>query len=331
MASSYGVKAFQKIQRLLDCFSTVDRSLTVSELAERSGLPNSTAHRLAQSLREIGLLDQDRNRREYRLGIKLFELGNTVLLNMDILDEANAFVQQLNELSGETVHLCVFDGGRMAYIDRVAGGRSGPNNSTVVMETSPCHCTGVGKAALAWQSDAVIERVFRLGLPAYTGNTITDPVALSRELEHIRGRGYALDLAEMELGLHCVAAPIRNVTGKVIAAISVSGPARRLPELRLHELSAEVVRHADLVSARLGWQSVDEAPHVRRGRPKSIRATAVLGPRVEALGAAPAGPRRPPRKALAGSSQDVSKSSSAKARGAGEGSAGAGTPPGRRR
>jgi DNA-binding IclR family transcriptional regulator len=301
MSSNYGVKAFQKIQLLLDCFSTVDRSLTVSELAERSGLPTSTAHRLAQSLREIGLLDQDRNRREYRLGIRLFELGNTVLLNMDILDEARAFVQMLTELSEETVHLCVFDGGRMAYIDRVAGGRSGPNNSTVVMETSPCHCTGVGKATLAWQSNTVIDRIARLGLAAYTGNTITDPALLARELERIRAQGYALDLAEMELGLHCVAAPIRNVTGKVIAAISVSGPARRLSQSRLHELAPEVVRHANLISARLGWRPPAQEKVTMVVARKTARLPAKvadsLGVRSVAAPSSPGSPKRAARSA----------------------------------
>jgi DNA-binding IclR family transcriptional regulator len=253
MTSDYGVKSFQKILTILECFSTVDRSLSVSELAERSGLPHSTTHRLVVSLRQIGLLDQDGTRSEYRLGLKLFELGNTVLINMDIHNEARAYVEMLGEEAGEGVHLCVFDGWRMSFVDRAVGGRSGNNNSTIVMEVSPCHCTGVGKAALAFQPEATVERIIRLGLPAYTRNTITDPQALREELAAIRGRGYALDLGEVETTIHCVAAPIRNASGKVIAAISVSGNARRLPDERLHELAPLVMKHAGLISARLGY------------------------------------------------------------------------------
>ena len=234
MTIDYGVKSFQKIITILECFSTVDRSLSVTELAERSGLPHSTTHRLVASLRQIGLLDQDGNRSEYRLGLKLLEFGNTVLINMDIHTEARAHVELLGREAGEDVHLCVFDGWRMSFVDRAAGGRSGTQNSTIVMEFSPCHCTGVGKAALAYQPETTIDRIIRLGLPAYTRNTITDPQDLRAELVAIRARGYSLDLGEVEANVHCVAAPIRNTSGKVIAAISVSGPAKRLPDDRLH-------------------------------------------------------------------------------------------------
>ena len=254
MAADYGVKSFQKILTILDCFSTVDRSLSVTEIVERSGLPRSTAHRLVLSLRQIGLLDQDGNRHEYRLGLKLFELGNTVLINMDLPKESRPFVELLAQAAGESVHLCVFDGWRMVFIDRQVGGRTGPNNSTIVMEASPCHCTGVGKAALAFQPDGIIDRIARLGLPAFTRNTITDPAALREELARIRARGYSLDIDEMDIGVRCVAAPIRNNTGKVIAAISVSGPDKRLSEQRLHELAPKVIEHAALISARLGYR-----------------------------------------------------------------------------
>jgi DNA-binding IclR family transcriptional regulator len=255
MASDYGVKSFQKIITILECFSTVDRSLSVSELAERSRLPHSTAHRLVVSLRQIGLLDQDGNRSEYRLGLKLFEFGNTVLVNMDIHNEARPCVEMLGHEAGEGVHLCVFDGWRMSFVDRAVGGRSGSNNSTIVMEVSPCHCTGVGKAALAFQPEATIERIIKLGLPAFTRNTITDPEALRNELAAIRERGYALDLGEVEATVRCVAAPIRNVSGKVIAAISVSGNAKRLSDERLRELAPLVIKHAGLISTRLGYNA----------------------------------------------------------------------------
>lgn len=254
MAVDYGVKSFQKILTILDCFSSVDRSLSVSEIVARSGLPRSTAHRLVLSLRDIGLLDQDGARHEYRLGLKLFELGSTVLFNMDIHKEARAIVELLSEVSGESVHLCVFDGWRMVFVDRQVGGRTGQNNSTIVMEASPCHCTGVGKAALAFQSEQVIERIIRLGLPAHTRNTITDPAALRAELAAIRARGYALDLDEHSIGVRCVAAPVRAGSGKVIAGISVSGGDRRLNEERLHGFAPRVMEHAALLSARLGYR-----------------------------------------------------------------------------
>jgi DNA-binding IclR family transcriptional regulator len=267
MASDYGVKSLQKIMTILECFSAVDKSLSVAQIVERSGLPRSTAHRLVLSLRQIGLLDQDGARNDYRLGLRLFEFGNAVLVNMDIQKEARTFVELLSRAADETVHLCVFDGWRMVFIDRQVGGRTGRNNATIVMETSPCYCSGVGKAALAFQPESVIDRIIRLGLPAYTRTTITDPTALRQELEKTRARGYSLDFGEMETGVRCVAAPIRNNTSKVIAAISVSGPDRRLPEERLHELAPMVIEHANLLSERLGYRP----PREKRER---TRATA---------------------------------------------------------
>jgi DNA-binding IclR family transcriptional regulator len=164
-------------------------------------------------------------------------------------------MELLSQAAGESVHLCVFDGWRMIFVDRQSGGRSGPNNSTIIMEASPCHSTGVGKAALAFQPEAVIERIIRLGLPAFTRNTITDPVRLREELALIRARGYSIDAGEMELNIRCVAAPIRNSTGRVMAAISVSGAERRMPDERIHELAPRVIEHAALISARLGFRT----------------------------------------------------------------------------
>jgi DNA-binding IclR family transcriptional regulator len=187
---------------------------------------------------------------------------------MDIQKEARTFIELLSRAADETVHLCVFDGWRMVFIDRQVGGRTGRNNSTIVMEASPCYCTGVGKAALAFQPEAVVERIIRLGLPAYTRNTITDPAALRQELETTRARGYSIDHGEMETGVRCVAAPIRNNTSKVIAAISVSGPDRRLPEERLHELAPMVIEHANLLSERLGYRPQRE----KRGRTRASAA-----------------------------------------------------------
>ena len=259
MKSNYGVKSFEKILKVLECFSTVDRDLSVSEIVERTDLPRSTAHRIILSLREIGFLDQDKTRNNYRLGFRLFEFGNTVLVNMDLPGVAHPVVEMLGQTTGESVHLCVFDGWRMAYVDRRAGGRTGPHNSTITMEVSPCHCTGVGKAALAHQPPNIVERIIRLGLNAYTRNTITEPDALRRELALIRERGFSIDAGEIELNVRCVAAPIRNYGGNVFASISVSGSDRRMPEDRLLALAPQVMEHARLISARLGYQPAEEA------------------------------------------------------------------------
>jgi DNA-binding IclR family transcriptional regulator len=136
------------------------------------------------------------------------------------------------------------------------------------MEASPAYCTAAGKAALAWQPDSVLNRLIRLGLPAYTPQTITDPAALRAELAAIRKRGYAVDDEELSPGIRCIGAPIRNMAGRVFASISVSGPARRLTRAKNQAMARLVIHHADAISARLGYRPAAETnpPAARRRR-----------------------------------------------------------------
>jgi DNA-binding IclR family transcriptional regulator len=261
------LKSVLKAFSVLDCFSTLDRKLSTSEIARRTGLPRGTAHRVMTTLREVGFVEQERERDQYRLGIKLFELGSVVLANMDLHREAKGFVEALTAISGEVVHLCVFDGMQSALINRTEPSRE-RTNTIVVMEASPAHCTGAGKAALAWQPDPVLNRLIRLGLRSYTPRTITDPAALREELAAIRKRGYSIDDEELSPGIRCVGAPIRNLSGRVFASISVSGPARRLTRAKNQAMGRLVVHYADAISARLGYRPEAETnpPLVRRRR-----------------------------------------------------------------
>jgi IclR family transcriptional regulator, KDG regulon repressor len=264
------LKSMFKMLDVLECFSAVDRELSVVEIARRTGLPRTTVHRIVDSLRALGLLEQEASRERYRLGLKLFELGNTALANLPLYREAPPYVDTLARLSGEDVHLCVFDGSQMVFVERAerdaGGGR--PHNTLTRMEATPCHSTGVGKAALAFQPEAAVERVVRLGLRPFTRNTIVDPAALRRELAAIRARGYAIDDCEHEPGLRCVAAPIRNAAGRVFAGISASGPSRRFPDERIAPLSELVVAHAEAISAKLGHRvEAGEARPSGRARP----------------------------------------------------------------
>lgn len=245
------LKSVLKALAALECFSVRERKLSTSEIARRTGLPRGTAHRVLTTLRQAGLLEQERDK--YRLGLKLFELGNVVLANMDLQREAKSFVEALTKVTGEAVHLCVFDGRQTTLVSRVESSRE-RTNRVVVVEASPAHCTSTGKAALAFQPEGVVARVIALGLRAYTPRTITDETLLWRELEEIRQRGYAIDDEEYSLGVRCVGAPIRNVSGRVFASISVSGPARRMTKAKVASTSRLVVQYADGISAQLGFR-----------------------------------------------------------------------------
>lgn len=247
-----GLKSLIKVVRLLDAFSTRNRSLSLTSLRAATGYPKSTVHRLLNAMRETGLLDQDEGRDRYRLGMKLFELGNTVLANMELHREARPFVDALTRQGGQAVHLAVFDGQRAVVIHR-ADASPEKYLAAHTIEQAPIHCTSVGKAILAFQPDAVVQKIVAAGLTRYTETTITDPARLRSVLATIREAGYALDEGEHQPGLRCIGAPIRDRSGKVIAGISLTGPAFRIPLGEVEGLAKLVVHHANAISTALGY------------------------------------------------------------------------------
>jgi DNA-binding IclR family transcriptional regulator len=246
------LKSLTKVARVMECFSTVRRSLSLSEICKLTGYPRSTTHRLVTAMKEVGFIEQDRGREDYRLGLRLFEFGNIVLANLDLHREGRPIVDALHRLTSQTVHLAVFDGFNAVVIQRTESPTESGIGASFV-ESSPTYCTSVGKAILAFQPGETVERVIAAGLRRYTETTITDPAALRAEMEAIRGRGYAIDEAEHQPGLRCVGAPIRNQKGAVFAAMSVSSPAWQLPQSEIGDLSSVVIYHANMISQLLGF------------------------------------------------------------------------------
>jgi DNA-binding IclR family transcriptional regulator len=248
------LKSMHKLIAVLDCFSRYDRTLSLGEIASRLDMPKTTVHRLVSSLREVKLLEQDRERDSYRLGIRLFELGSIVLANLDLHREARPLIDRLIAVSGEGVHLCVFDGTNMVIVEHREPDQSSVNWTTT-LSISPAYCTGVGKAALAYQEPWVVEKVIRMGLEPYTSATIVDPKALRSELIAIRKRGYAIDNGEHQPTVRCVAAPVYNSVGHVFAALSVTGPMSRLTPERIPNMADLVVGTARQLSRQLGFDA----------------------------------------------------------------------------
>lgn len=246
------LKSLTKVVRVLECFSTTHRSLSLAEICARTGYPRSTAHRLLAAMREVGFIEQERERDSYRLGLRLFEFGNIVLANLELHREGRAVVDALHRLTARAVHLAVFDGLRAVVIQRTEAQTDGGLANTL-FENSPAYCTSVGKAILAYQDPEIVQRVIDAGLQRFTETTITDPDTLIRELETTRARGYAIDESEHQPGLRCIGAPIRDQSGRVFAAVSVSAPAWQLPVSEIDDLKQVVIYHANLISQRLGY------------------------------------------------------------------------------
>lgn len=241
--------SYFKMMAVLECFSRSDRALTVLQISKRTELPRTTVHRLVSTLKTLGLLEQDRDRERYRLGLKLFELGNTVLANMDVQREAAESISTLSNKTGLSVHLGVFDGHGIIMVSRLD---SRGMNNVITLESAAAHCSATGKAVLAHQSEAVIRRVMNEGLPAFTAYTITDPDVLREELRKTLERGYSIDDREYEEWRRCVGAPIWNASGRVFAAISVTGDKARFDDKTIAEFASLVKQQARLISVRLG-------------------------------------------------------------------------------
>lgn len=251
--------------RVLKCFSLQEPRLSLSQIADRVGLARSTTHRILATLRDEGMLEQDGRRELYRLGLQVFEMGSVVLANMELHRDALPFIEELARETGETVHLGVFDGTQVVSIEKMDSPR-GLTTVVTIGKGAPAYCTGVGKALLAFQPEAVVDHVCRMGLTRHTAQTITDAAGLRRELAKVRALGYAVDDRELHPDVRCVAAPIRDHTGNVVASISISGPASRIQRSAIPSLAEKVRAVAAKLSVRLGYTVYENQRHVSSSR-----------------------------------------------------------------
>jgi DNA-binding IclR family transcriptional regulator len=251
-AASLGSQGVDRVADVLEAFLWLGPELGISELARGIGLPKATTHRLLASLRKREFVTHDAATRRYRLGMRLGELGAVAGASMTWLVEAKPELEALAHEAGETVHLAVLEDDQVLYVDKVESDRSLRMPSQVGRRL-PAHCTGVGKALIAFIPEVRLMAIIdRRGLPRFTAHTITDPVKLRAELEVVREVGYATDNEEIEDGLRCIAAPVRDQNGNVIAAISIAGPSSRLPDRVIAARAARVMAAADGITTRLG-------------------------------------------------------------------------------
>jgi DNA-binding IclR family transcriptional regulator len=239
--------------RLLKAFTDEDYELGASELAKRLALAKSTVFRLASTLVEERILEQNARDGRYRLGLVVFELGSLVRRKMDVSAEARPVLRALMEKTGETAHLAVLDHRSAIYTNRVES-RQAIRTAYGLGTRAPLHCTALGKALLAFQAKAFIEEVIDDGLPRRTERTISSAQALRQDLAATRARGYAIEDEESEIALRSIAAAVYDDTGRTVASIGISGPAHRLTRKALLAYAADLTAAADAISQRLGYQ-----------------------------------------------------------------------------
>ena len=240
--------------RLLKEFGKGDRELGVTELSRRLGIGKSTTHRLLHTLTTERLLDQDPETGAYRLALTIHELGSSVQASLEIHSAGSAVMDQLRNMTRETVQIAVLDGRHAVYIER----RESPQTVGLfgrVGRRLDAHSTSTGKVLLAnlpsHRLDTTLEG---WRLPKHTAYTITDQKTLRTQLAVVRNQGWAENVNESELGIASVAAPIRTGLGEVVAAISVAGPVQRLGEENVRRFIRPVTEAAAAISRRMGWR-----------------------------------------------------------------------------
>jgi IclR family transcriptional regulator, KDG regulon repressor len=256
----YTVKSLVKALRILETLADGGQdTYTLTEISRGLRLHVSTVHRLLVNLVREGFVEPDSATGGYRLGFRVLRMGLKVLDGVDFRRVADPFLRQLSQETEEAVHLAILHGDQAISIEKF--GNPQPVGLTAPLGgVLPPHCTGVGKALLAFQGDDIAKRIAELnGLRRFTPRTITTLSHLRKELARIREEGFSVDNEEAVEGLRCVAAPIFDHTGRVLAAFSVAGPSTRVTPARVPALSRQVREASRQISYRLGFNPTGPA------------------------------------------------------------------------
>jgi DNA-binding IclR family transcriptional regulator len=261
----------QSVDRTLDILEALAEmgEVGVAQLSSHVGLHASTVHRLLSTLISRGYVRQNTETGRYLLGLKLLDVARAVRDHLDIRMEALPILRTLMKKSGETANLGVRDRRHLVYIEQASSPGRLLRMFVQVGGRAHLHSTASGKILLAHLPESELQEL----LSGYTlypnaSRTIVDRSVLLAELDEVRRQGYATDYGEQEEGVNCIAGPVRNHTGRVVAAISISGPWIRISPERVPDLMPLVLEACDDLSAALGYKpeqrSSEQVPMVPR-------------------------------------------------------------------
>jgi DNA-binding IclR family transcriptional regulator len=226
-AEKGSIQVIERMMLLLDVLADTPEPASLKTLAQATGLHPSTAHRILAAMTSVSLVERQ-DTSTYALGIRLLELGNLVKARINIREIALPFMQRLHESIGEAINLGIRHDDEIIYAERTSSGRSLVRVVYLVGGRAPLHLTSVGKLFLAADSIAEVRAYAkRTDLPGKTTHSLTSLSALEKELDKVRRHDLAFDNEEAEIGLRCIAAPIRNDEGVIVAGLSVSAPTDR--------------------------------------------------------------------------------------------------------
>lgn len=252
----YNIRVLDRAIRLLSLLSD-GKPRTPIEISEGISLSSSTTFRILATLSYYNFIKRDEKSGEYGLGLACLELSRAYQGNNDLRRVALPDLEALRDDIKETVHLSILDKMEIVYLEKLSGLHAIGIMSSRVGGRSPAFCTGVGKTLLAYLNPEQVRAHFaQYGLPTYTETTITDLDDLMRELARIRLQGYAIDRGEHEHEVRCIAAPIFDIDGLPVAALSISGPSARMDPLQDNiEMIQKAKETAMKISRQLGYAS----------------------------------------------------------------------------
>ncbi|MBR5382674.1 MAG: IclR family transcriptional regulator [Clostridia bacterium] len=237
------VKSLKRAIAVLDCFSQKEPELGVTEIARKLDMQKSTIFNILTTFQESGILIKNPSNNKYQLGYKLLHLSYIINSGISIREDFLPFMKEIANATGEVCYFGLLDGLEVLYIDAVYP-MTQLQARNILGERAPLYCTGLGKAMLANLSEEQINEVLSGPMPPFTKCTITDPDVLRIELEEIRQNGFAVDNMEHEFGIRCVAVPVFGLSGKILGAVSVSGPSPRFDP-------PTIVRTAAIITEKL--------------------------------------------------------------------------------
>ena len=247
----HSIQSVDRAMTLLEAIAEAGGESTLTELSRRTSLNISTCHHLLSTLVQRGYVAKVPVRRSYALGARIHYLCNASL-QVDLPARAAPFIEQINERTGETVHLAVLQGDAMMKIAKRESRHPVRVDTGTLGKSDAPHATATGKAMLAWLPEDDMRRVLSSGLPRFTPKTITEWPALIEALRHVRRNGYAMDDEEYQPGVICIGAPIRDHNGAVVGAISASTPTMRANDDHLTLVREQITAAVRALSAELG-------------------------------------------------------------------------------
>lgn len=250
-----GVQSVERALDLLEVFPRFGREIGLTAIASQAGVNKATAYRLLTTLERRGYIERAPDGRKYRLGVRLFELGAYYQSQIDVRRMALPYLTSMVEQTGEAAFLCVRDGDEALCIERVEAAHEVNIFALRVGGRQPLHCGAAPRALLSGMNDAELrEYAKRTGLPALTPSTLSNLEALLQDVALTRRQGYVVSMEDVTLGIAAIGAPLRDHSGRVVAAISLSGLVRRFEPARIAELSRIVRENAQRISRQLGFR-----------------------------------------------------------------------------